>query len=32
MGSKFRCIRPTPTEIALTSEKDFECLASTGDK
>ena len=31
-GSKFRCIRSTPTEIASTSEKDLECLASTGVK
>src|SRR5713226_216363 len=32
IGSKFRCIRSTPTEIASTSENDFECLASTGVK
>src|SRR5579872_2763933 len=30
MGSKFRSIQSTPTEIASTSGKDFECLASTG--
>src|SRR5437660_4395935 len=30
MGSKFRCIRSTPTEMQSMSEKDFECLASTG--
>src|SRR5260370_8192640 len=30
MGSKFRCIRSTPTEMQSTSENDFECLASTG--
>jgi hypothetical protein len=28
--SKFRCIRSTPTEMASTSEKLFECLARTG--
>jgi hypothetical protein len=32
MGSKFRCIRSTPTEMQSMSEKDFECLASTGVK
>src|SRR5215469_17610913 len=32
IGSKFRCIRSTPTEIASTNEKDFECFASTGVK
>jgi hypothetical protein len=26
IGSKFRCNRSTPTEIALTSEKAIECL------
>src|SRR5215469_10421253 len=30
MGSKFRCMRSTPTETQSTSENDFECLASTG--
>ena len=30
MGSKFRCIRSTPTEMQSISENDFECLASTG--
>ena len=30
MGSKFRCIRSTPTEMQSISENDFECFASTG--
>src|SRR5208282_5859678 len=30
IGSKFRFIRSTPTEIQSMSENDFECLASTG--
>src|SRR5258708_35387083 len=30
IGSKFRCIRSTPTERQSTSENDFECLARTG--
>jgi len=30
MGSKFHCIRSTPTEMQSMSEKDFECFASTG--
>ena len=30
MGSKFRCIRSTPTEMQSINENDFECLASTG--
>ena len=30
IGSKFRCMRSTPTEIESTNEKDFECFASTG--
>ena len=30
IGSKFRCIRSTPTERQSTSENDFECFASTG--
>ena len=30
MGSKFRCIRSTPTEMQSMSEKDFECFARTG--
>ena len=30
MGSKFLCMRSTPTETQSTSENDFECLASTG--
>jgi len=29
-GSKFRCIRSTPTEMQSMSENDFECFASTG--
>jgi hypothetical protein len=29
-GSKFRCIRSTPTETQSISENDFECFASTG--
>src|SRR5690348_18334626 len=32
IGSKFRCIRSTPTEMQSMSENDFECLASTGVK
>src|SRR5271169_1586593 len=32
IGSKFRCIRSTPTEMQSISENDFECLASTGVK
>jgi hypothetical protein len=30
IGSKFRCIRSTPTETQSISENDFECLAKTG--
>src|ERR1700716_241442 len=30
IGSKFRCIRPTATEMQSMSENDFECFASTG--
>src|ERR1700716_1527652 len=30
MGSKFRCIRSTPTEMQSIRENDFECFASTG--
>src|ERR1035437_5286895 len=30
IGSKFRCIRSTPTEMESMSENDFECFASTG--
>jgi hypothetical protein len=30
IGSKFRCIRSTPTETQSMSENDFECFASTG--
>src|SRR5271157_417256 len=30
IGSKFRCMRSTPTEMQSISENDFECLASTG--
>ena len=30
MGSKFRCIQSTPTEMQSMGENDFECLASTG--
>ncbi|MGA7768380.1 MAG: hypothetical protein WCA27_19425, partial [Candidatus Sulfotelmatobacter sp.] len=30
MGSKFRCIRSTPTEMQSISENDFESFASTG--
>jgi hypothetical protein len=30
IGSKFRCIRSTPTDRQLMSENDFECFASTG--
>ena len=32
IGSKFRCIRSTPTEMQSMSENDFECLARTGVK
>ena len=32
MGSKFRCIRSTPTAMQSMSENDFECSASTGVK
>src|SRR5260370_23789989 len=32
MGSKFRCIRSTPTAMQSMSENDFECFASTGVK
>jgi len=32
LGSKFRCMRSTPTETQAISENDFECLASTGVK
>jgi hypothetical protein len=32
MGSKFLCIRSTPTEMQSIGENDFECLASTGVK
>jgi len=30
IGSKLCCMRSTPTETQSISEKDFECLASTG--
>jgi len=30
IGSKFRCVRSTSTEMQLMSENDFECFASTG--
>jgi len=30
IGSKFRCIRSTPTEIQSMSENDSECFASPG--
>jgi hypothetical protein len=30
IGSKFCCIRSTPTEIRSISENDFESFASTG--
>jgi hypothetical protein len=30
IGSKFRCIRLTPTEMQSLRENDFECFASTG--
>ncbi len=30
IGSKFLCIRSTPTETQSMSENDFECFASTG--
>jgi hypothetical protein len=26
MGSKFRCIRSTPTEMQSMSENDFQCF------
>jgi hypothetical protein len=29
IGSKFRCIRSTPTAMQSISENDFKCLAST---
>src|SRR5258708_7289453 len=29
IGSKFRCMRSTPTEMQSISENDFECFAST---
>jgi hypothetical protein len=29
-GSKFLCIRSTPTEMQSIRENDFECFASTG--
>ncbi len=32
IGSKFRCLPSTPTEMQSMSEKDFECLARTGVK
>ena len=32
IGSKFLCMRSTPTEIQSMSENDFECFASTGVK
>jgi hypothetical protein len=32
IGSKFRCIRSTPTEMQSMSENDFECFANTGVK
>src|SRR5580704_13119783 len=32
IGSKFRFIRSTPTEMQSMSENDFECFASTGVK
>lgn len=30
IGSKFRCMRSTPTDMQSMSEKDFECFARTG--
>ena len=30
IGSKFRCMRSTPTEMQSMREKDFECFARTG--
>ena len=30
IGSKFRCIRSTPTEMQSMSENDLECFASAG--
>src|SRR5690242_4069197 len=32
IGSKFLCMRSTPTEMQSIKENDFECLASTGVK
>jgi len=32
IGSKFLCIRSTPTEMQSMRENDFECLARTGVK
>src|SRR5713226_8878460 len=32
IGSKFRCIRSTPTEMQSMSENDFECFASQTPK
>jgi hypothetical protein len=32
IGSKFCCIRSTPTEMQSISENDFECYANTGAK
>ncbi len=32
MGSKFLCIRSTPTEMQSMRENDVECFASTGVK
>src|SRR5258708_5282227 len=32
IGSKFRCMRSTPTEMQSMSENDFECFPSTGVK
>ena len=29
IGSKFRCVRSTPTEMQSMSENDFECFEST---
>jgi hypothetical protein len=31
IGSTFRCIRSTPTEMHSMRENDFQCLASTGE-
>jgi hypothetical protein len=30
MGSEFRCLRSTATEMQSTSENDFKCFASNG--